>query len=249
MIRTPPKILAAPPPQDVFDSFPKGLHFEEREPFLPEISCVINSETGMLVPGHTNCDNMPAFTSVLLPTSNSASIVHHFSREPKSQTKNWRSIFKNPTNIRSNYSKIYEGEMKKLKDSISNLNCYQGKITNFQKREINLNKDNILLNSANVSGSDDYYIRSRSDIRHGMNQAGPVFLVTELTIPYYSNAAFCTQLLVDNNFKVDISESDINVGETIYKVHMDHNNNEMCSDECEPVDLKDFLELNNKIGK
>ena len=73
-----------------------------------------------------------------------------------------------------------------------------------------------------------------------MHQAGPLFLVTELSIPYYSDAAYCTQLLLDNKFKVDIVNTD-GVGETIYKVHLEHTNNEVCSDDCEPVDLKDFV--------
>ena len=106
---------------------------EEREPFIPEITCVLKSDTGMLVPGHTNCENMQA-SSVLLQTSSSASL-HQFSREPQSQTKNTRAIFKSPTDIKSHYSKIYEGEMKKLKDSSTTFNFYQGKITTQEKKE------------------------------------------------------------------------------------------------------------------
>ena len=112
----------------------KGLELEETEPFIPEITCVFKSDTGMLVPGDTNCENMQA-SSVLLPTSSSAPL-HQFSREPQSQTENTRAILKSPTDIKSHYSKIYEGEMKKLKDSSTTFNFYQGKITTQEKKRI-----------------------------------------------------------------------------------------------------------------
>ena len=208
------------------------------DPFLPDIGFSAVNGFGVITPEPGNPDDLEQFVGVLLPCC-IISDYSQFRRSPESQKHLVKDMYKGVMNFKDHYSNIYENECKKIK-SASEFNYVQpGLITNLTRKEVILH--NSLSNTSRIPGTDDYHDRARSNLLQVVNQAGPVFFVTELHMKNFSLQIFATQLKIRNMFKLDIVDEEDET--TTYLVH-NHRPNVECPEDCEVRDLVDFLNGN-----
>ena len=211
-------------------------------PFLQAVSVSTVGFLGLISPenGLPNDDD-PSYCTALLPTSYFSPDLFNFQREPLSQQRNIRAVYRQGImNFEEHYSMMYEQEVKKFDDAAKHAVVVPGYITSLENRELVLTQSSI--DCSRIPGVDDFHIRGRQNILHSIAQVGTLFLVTELEIPNVSLATFATQLKIDDDLRVDILFTNDDYPVPTYKVHCFHGEHDDCSEECEIVELSRFLE-------
>ena len=212
-------------------------HFPPSQPFISCIGKFTVCDLGLVAPITNEAeDDLPA-TTVLLPTSVSAPSQFVFLRPPLNQSKICQELYHRNFNFSANhYCAMFEGEMKKIVDADNFNYILPGYISNQNNKEIILTKPSS--NIWKIPGTDDYFNRGQDNFLFACSQAGAVFLSTELTIPHYTLQSFATQVVLDGQFRLDISNDN---GSTSYMIH-EHLPGEECDAECEPYPLIDLFQ-------
>ena len=212
------------------------------EQFIKNIGFSVIDSFGFLTPEPTfaEVEEDTNFCGALLPVA-ALPKECEFERPPISQQLKVKNIYSGVMKYRDHYDSIYENECKKIKDAIDFNAVQPGFITDLENRVIVLTET--LASLATVTGTDDYFERRKSDLLNVIMEAGAVFIVTELEIPNVSIGAFASQLAANGDLKIEANVEDGEECNMIYKVHINHGPAEECPEDCEILELGEFLRV------
>ena len=210
------------------------------EPFIQNIGFSAKESIGFLIPETTfaEIEEDTEFCGALLPVTALPEELE-FERPPLSQQLKVKNIYSGVLKFEDHYASIYENECKKIQDAINFSLVQPGFIKDLENKLIVLTETPASLSL--VAGSDDYFERRKADLISVISEAGAVFFVTELEIVNVTLAAVASQLAANGDLKIEAKVEDSEECEVIYKVHTNHGPEENCHENCESLELSEFL--------
>ena len=176
------------------------------------------------------------FSTILLPFSYVDPNDIGFTQSPNSTRDHVYKMSRNGGTMKYSeyYPLIYENELYKVGNCKVKGPVVPGYIKNMATREIGLRETDP--NTKRIPGTKDYFEFNQDQMFHSFQQTGAVCLLTEVNVPYYSPAVLATQLTVNRMRRVDVDCS--RLPEIFYSVHVSHDEDDDCIDECIVKDIE-----------
>ena len=181
--------------------------------------------------------------SIVLPSSSTA--LERWETKPRLRPDTLSSVKSGPGafNVKQFPSEIYEHQSKRILDRVTETGFAKGTIIDHDERKVKL--VNPQPNTARVKGTDDYYQRYERDIKFTIYQLGGLFLNVRAELPKITDAAWATLIMQLNHAFVEVRQSNPEDGlvKTEYKVHTNHREAGDCDNDCEIVDLAEYIHI------
>lgn len=222
---------------------------EDRQLFLKG-TCVTKDDQDrlFLAPENGIQLNEDADTTIsfLIPTAPLTELqIENFSRNPIKPPTDL--IHKKTIYIEDLYDLTYENEFKKLQDNLKFSHVLPGDIYDGVGKKIVLERNKKFV-SSKIVGTPEYFDRAKSNFQTVVSQLGSIFFLTTVEIPDFSLGVCATQMHSENRNDIKIDSTLHEDCRILYHVHKSHGPEELCPNDCEIVNLEDYLQGMNRVN-